>query len=75
MILYLSILIFITHLIGRLLFVKKIWIAPIYAVAQETLWIILFLCTGGGTWPLIALSLCDAALYMGAMPKWYRERK
>jgi len=74
MIFYLSIFILITHLIGRFLFVKKIWFAPPFAAAQESVWIVLWLLQSG-TWPLIVLSLADAAIYIYAIPKWYRERR
>lgn len=75
MIFYLSIFIYVTHIFGRILIARKIWYAPIYCVCQEGFWIILFGLIQSGTWPLILLSLTDAAIYIWAVPKWRRERK
>jgi len=70
---YLSLVICITHILGRVFFAKKYFFAPLYCLIQEGLWIALFL-TVDGIRPLLFISFVDIAIYLLAVPKWWREK-
>jgi len=61
-------------IVGRIALMKKWWWAPIYCIAQEATWAV-FALVVDGAWPILVLVIADSAIYIAAIPKWYRERR